>query len=523
MGDQDYDATLNLSADENLNYIDVNDPKQMGIYQRRMVSGDCLRLPPTATVSDELFHSFEHSFMQLQDDLGDKAKVFRYFWEPENVEITAASVPYGVAANVTHIVRLIESKRIQRDQIKVGNSEPSATTWDKVKKLTADKYTHVDIKVEDTTIAAAPKDVSKALDGIINFLTNDYYVTKAELNGGKPGEIAALYFADFTSNLKAMRGAYTEGYKFLPFDMINSFKSAMYSDYTKTLAAVRRRYGRCKSQDTMMDLFRKLNKAFAEKTRHEFKIGNLRNILYKYYITENFPKCSDYENDQNVQNEPEGYSPIINTLLTYIIFEKSIDKNRWDQVQKEYHHSIDGKPSYRKWHENRPELYKIMDQEVKYTRSINNVSQGHDEIAAVQNRRQNTRQAQPRQRFQPGWNQPQRRQNLNNNLSAAKKNPNDVRKRLQSMLCRHCSKWAGENRYHTGAKGGDPNSACPYDQNGNKRPNKKFVQRIAGLEVAEVGVEDFRCNDTDDDLELYEPDIDQVEPTDDQPIEPYCT
>ena len=541
MSDQTVQDMDPLSADNEMNFVDLNDPKQYQIYQRRMVAGEKIRLPNTPTVTDEMWYTFEHGFMQLKDDTGERSKVFRYFWEPESAEVTALTVPYGVAGNITQLVKLIESNRIQRDMIKVDNVMPTSNIWTKVKKLTAATYAMKEIKVEATVqTPKTPTPELKTVDAIVNYLTNDYYVIPAEIQGGDPGLITKLYFDDFETNLKIIRKAYCEGKDYLPYGMTECFKSGMYADYKQTVAAVKRRYGRCKSQDTMMDLFRKLDRAFSERTRHEFKIGNLRNILQKYYITKDFPTCSDFENDSISQTTKEEYSPIINTLLSYIIFDKSIDRKRWDAVQREYHHTMNGKPTYKSWHENRPELYKIMDSELhldaRQQSAVSEIQAPDEDISAVQTRRQQQLQQQrrqqqqrqqpqrPQQRFQPAWNQGRNIQTPRRNNS----NNNDLKKRLQHLLCRHCSKWAGENRYHTGIKGTGPNSSCPYDANGRIRPNRKFIGRIAGVEVNEVGVEDYRSSETDD-FEYFDPDeeVEEVEP--DQPdllskaLEPYCT
>ena len=231
-----------------------------------------------------------------------------------------------------------------------------------------------------------------------------------------------------------------------------------------------------------------------------------------------------------MQTVKEEYTPIINTLLTYILFDRSIDRSRWESVQREYHHTMNGKPSYIAWHKNRPELYKIMDTELKLDGRSNTVNNFEDndsnDISAVyrRNQRQQPRQQQQKQRFQPGWNPPQVRrpqsqqQQFNQNRRSS---PADIKRRLQSMLCRHCSKWAGENRYHIGPKGGDVHSNCPYDQQGNIRPNKRFVSRIGGKAVNEVEIEDFRS--AEDDLEFIEPDVNQVEYTTEIEEKPFCT
>ena len=76
--DNNYDE--NLSADTNVNFVDLNDPKQYQIYQRRMVAGEKIRLPNSPTVTDEMWYTFEHGFMQLKDDTGERLVPFHHYF-----------------------------------------------------------------------------------------------------------------------------------------------------------------------------------------------------------------------------------------------------------------------------------------------------------------------------------------------------------------------------------------------------------------------------------------------------------
>ena len=288
--------------------------------------------------------------------------------------------------------------------------------------------------------------------------------------------------------------------------------------------AVKRRFGRCRTQDTMIDFFKKLDKAIDEKSPHEFKIGNLRGILKKQYVVDRdqFFICKDFADDRHMQKHPEEYSPIINTLIQYIIFTKTIDKNRWEHVEKQYHQMIKGKPTYQSWHENRQELYRILDIEMKHKRpTVNHVETDvynidadeniddmtdDDLINWVRQRRQNYRRNgqkgrnRPNQggnrRFDPNFRRaaqrpnrptpgPSRPINSNNRMDDKKNN-------LRKLLCRNCSRWAGENKYHLGPYGGTQDSLCPYDDKGRPRPGFQFIRSYYGTAVNEIGVEDYR-------------------------------
>ena len=68
----------------------------------------------------------------------------------------------------------------------------------------------------------------------------------------------------------------------------------------------------------------------------------------------------------------------------------------------------------------------------------------------------------------------------------------DKKNGLRKMLCRNCSRWAGENKYHLGPYGGTPDSMCPYDDKGRPRTGFKFIRAYYGTAVNEIGVEDYR-------------------------------
>ena len=293
----------------------------------------------------------------------------------------------------------------------------------------------------------------------------------------------------------------------------------------------------------MMDFFRKLEKAYSMKTRHEFKIQNLRNLLERQYIKDydDYPTCVDFEGDYVKQTGPEEYNPIINTLLTYILFLKSVPKNRWDDFQKEYHQLIRGKPTYRSWHENRKELWHLLDDELKLgsqketifeiaadmdvLQEINNLELddegANDFINVIRRNRMRktqrggfnrTRGAPPGQnrqnnrfsnnRFQPNYNKTAgNNNNNNNNYNKMNQNQNqnqnqysynEKRKKLLSLLCTHCSRHAGRNKYHPGPYGGGPGSKCPYDSRGILRPGYRFVSAVYKTSINSIEIPDYR-------------------------------
>ena len=72
-----------------------------------------------------------------------------------------------------------------------------------------------------------------------------------------------------------------------------------------------------------------------------------------------------------------------------------------------------------------------------------------------------------------------------------KNNQTTTLNRLKRLLCMHCSRWAGANRYHHGPWGGGPSSKCPYNRQGELRPGLKFINQINNMNVNEVGVQHY--------------------------------
>ena len=538
---QDYNE--NYSVD----WINTKNPQEMSLYQRRMVAGQSFKLPDEPTISDAQWESFKGTFMSdLNDDVTEKSKSFRYLWEDEEDNPSSTRPPYGVAKDIIQLAKLLENNKILREDIDYagqGNDggKPSETAWTAIKNMTS----FVAFKIEPTSdvpgVEPSQENHRKIVDCIINFITNDYYADaalKKHPNAAKtaphPGAVTQMYFEDYSENVKIMRKAYKCGQVLLTSDLSPNFTAGFYPNYIAVMNAVQRRYGRCQTQDTMVDLFRKINKVFTDKGPFEFKIGLLRNLLKKHYITDSseFFVCKDFEDDRNKQRHPEGWTPIVATFAHYISFLKTVDESRWDGIEKELSNLIQGKLTYKSWHENRQELYKLLDKETKKKSSgINRIEHNHiynidadenidemsdeDLVAFVRQRRQNyrklTNQKQGwknngQKRFDPNFrksfptqnNRPLRRptqgrQNTNYRPMGSQEKKEGLRK----LLCRNCSRWSGTNKYHQGPYGGTPESMCPIDDKGRPRAGFKFIRAYYKTDVNEIGVEDYRDIETD--------------------------
>ena len=522
-----FDQTVNMYQKSNSENFDSSQ------YQRLIAQGRCFKLPSSSTISDDLYQSWLFTFMtEVKDDVNEISRSLRYMWNDEDENIDATKVAYGIPGSAGQVVKMIKAGQITAEML---DPKPNATNWDKVKKVTDGTWTLLGVANEESTTREAKpflvkpteKPVRLIFDQIINFISNNFYEAAAALewSGEMPGGVAQLFFDDHKTILKIMRSAHAEGNKFLPNDMVASWNKGVYKSYKQVIAAVKRRYGRCQTQDSMMDFFRKLDNAFARKTRHEFKLQELKNIIEKHLITDpaEFPHCSDFENDSTVQSHPEGFTCMIVSLLQYMMIKNEVPKNKWDDLQKEYVSTFNGKPTYKKWHENRKDFWTKLDEatNILHKESINNVENDAengtyddqeddiDEILAIVKRRrqkqqQNGRNTKRNYANNTTNNNNHFRNNSNKNRfvpsynrnTAGKSKPmiskQSMRQRVASLLCLHCSRIAGVNKYHEGPYGGGPDSLCPYDKEGRKRPGKTFVSHIFDTSVNELGIPDLK-------------------------------
>ena len=127
----------------------------------------------------------------------------------------------------------------------------------------------------------------------------------------------------------------------------------------------------------MIDWFRKLDEALNNSCPTEFKIQRLRTLISSKFITDpsKFPTCSDFEGDTVIQQYPEEFSPMIATLLQYMTLSNEVPRSDWDKVQRLFHQEIKGKVTYKSWHENRSEFYRVLDEYKMTNKSVNHYSE----------------------------------------------------------------------------------------------------------------------------------------------------
>ena len=511
-----------LAAMEDHNIKEMSEQKRLDLIYKSVIAGSAFRLDASLTTIDQgTWDAWYSGFTAtMYKDEWSFIQNFKILWEMNAQKSNTAIL--GVPADINQLVSLIKCGRIDRKDIDFcGNGStdghPSALNWGLIKGLTNDTYRMTQQDEHQPTAEV----LRQILDHIAAHLSGNYYHNSAI--GKDAGFELNTYFDASNKIIAAFRKFQYLANKLLPTDMVDPFKDGYYINFEALIAALKRRYGLSDDQFTIIDHFRQFDKIIAAKQPMEFKMGRLRTELRKMLFTDpdKFPICQDFPGHKQVQSHPEEITPIVHTLLLYMIFVKRVDNERWEHLQKEYHNLLPGAVTSKKWHESRFELHTLMDHEFKLrghkTKSSFQKPAAHEnalyddededededqpptqeEIFAVrQMRRQQKRQKyKPPQRRNQQFRPNQKPQNSNRQTRNTR-----LRNKLRSLECRNCSKWAGTPKFHEGPFGGGIESKCPYDRQGRSRPGFKFLNKIGGEYISNI---DF----SDDEPELeYETD-----------------
>ena len=73
-------ATVDSESDQ-VNNFDIKNDSHMNLIYRRMISGQCFRLPNTPTCPDDVFESWMATFLtESSEDTSGKSRYFRFAW-----------------------------------------------------------------------------------------------------------------------------------------------------------------------------------------------------------------------------------------------------------------------------------------------------------------------------------------------------------------------------------------------------------------------------------------------------------
>ena len=502
-----------IAAMEDKTMIEMTEQKRLELIYKSVIAGSAFRLDKNLTTIDQgTWDAWYSGFTAtMYKDEWSFIQNFKILWEMHSQKSNTAIL--GVPANINQLVSLIKCGKIDRFDIEycgTGSSDghPSSLNWGLIKGLTSDTY-----RIERSgALEPTPEVIRNILDSIAEHISGGYY--HANCIGETPGTELATYFEASNKIIAAFRKFQYLANKLLPTDMVDPFFDGYYVNFDALIQALKRRYNLSEDQFTMVDHFKQFDKIIAAKQPMEFKIGRLRTELRKMLITDpaKFPVCQDFPGHKQLQSGPEEITPIVHTLLLYMIFVKRVNYDRWEHLQKEYHNLLPGAVTSKKWHESRFELHTILDREFKLRgqksnnslqtlagseNALNEDDEEYDENAPITEEeifavRQMRRNARNQQRYRP----PQRRPQINRSGQKPIQrppNPNRqtrIKNKLRSLECRNCSKWAKTPKFHEGPYGGGIESKCPYDRYGNKRPGFKFLNKIGGEFICNIDLDD---------------------------------
>ena len=358
-------------------------------------------------------------------------------------------------------------------------------------------------------------------DKVVKKITGNQYLSAWKLFEGGP-DFPNKKVQNLTYMRKTMESFKSNMSNYINLDLLPQFENGQYHTWEILLQAIYRVYKIEETQENMSQLFQNIEEIVSSPNKStETKIGNLREVMRRIQIKgqENYFISRDHDHGREVQTVDEQYSPQVNTLLTYIIFKETIDKKKWDEVQLAFERKIESGWSYAKWHQSRPELYKLMDQLQKTTKStpggavcnINTDESMNDEVCddqygnrieELQMEINQMRRGQWRNsnRFGSWNNQGNRKEatgqggNWKSNVPTATQRSN-----AKSQLCIHCTHHSGTATYHNKTPAYPGGDECLFDRNGAKKGNPGFRNRVAMVDDAD----NSENNLSGDDLRQY--------------------
>ena len=418
-------------------------------------------------------------------------KAFKFMWRRDDEDL-ASRPNRGVALTLKDLQFFMRAGRVSRSDFldTQGQSEISVNDWAKVEDAK-------DELVYKTTYSVTPDPAANppvvgvvetprtdeaslvVVDKIVNFLTNDYYRSETD------GEAGKAYFANASKNLDALEVAYSNLAMYLPYSLQPSFTNGAYQSWDSTISAMRRLHGVDECQETMMDIMKDLIRIARKSQRMEQKVAEFREFARKLMITEKseFIRCRDFPDDVTAyMTMAESYGPLMNTMFNTLVVALTVPSSRFDPIQTMFAaRTVD--TSYRAWHMNRPEFYKIIDAEKKLPGSVGSVDNNDDECvgyAGQQSRRSGNRGDRQKSRKSKKTVQKSTRKGRDGkNRSTGGKGGN----KSADRMCRHDTQHAGRPIYHDAPYGGGRN--CKYDRNGKPRKSRALGEVSGSADVGE--------------------------------------
>ena len=489
-------------------------------------AGKVYRLPCVAKLKDPMTKSrlkaWTSAFLAQFDETEQmNVKHTMFLWRSED-DMSADAVRNGIPGSAADVKWLFSNSRLLKQDFTPELTEKEMQTIEAAGALDFPEN-HA-----SETLPTSPckkcsiihhgscPSVVATYDKVVQKITGNQYRTAWKLFEGGPDH-PTKKLQNLTYMRKTMENFKSHMSNYINLDLLPQFENGQYHTWTILLQAVYRVYKIEHTQENMSQLFKNIEEIVSAGDKStETKIGNLREVLRRIQVKgrENYFISRDHDHGREVQTVDEQYSPQVNTLLTYILFKESIDKKRWDEVQLAFERKIESGWSYAKWHQTRPELYKLMDtmqksskssmggalcsidldENVRYENENDPVANKIDELQLEINQLRRG-QWQNSNRYR-SWNNQGYRKEANGQQRTNWKPGNSnaaQRNNVKEQLCTHCTHHGGTAVYHNKIGNYSGGDECIYDRNGAKKGNPGFRNRVAKIEDCdgpEVSCED---------------------------------
>ena len=312
----------------------------------------------------------------------------------------------------------------------------------------------------------------KVFDTVISHITNGTYKTAPEA------------FKDATTVRKALSKFQNTMKRFILPELLEAFGDGMYLSWTALCNAIRRAFNVKEEKRTLSNLYTRIHKAATSAINMENKINTLAAVVKEIAITDakDFFRPINFEGDMSqTMTVPEQVGPMVHTLLSYIVIRESVSMTKLDQIQEDFERKIQSGWSYQRWHENRPQLYDIVDKMKKTSGSVSSIGNEETKGEPDDNPSTNGNDGDICPVFPKYGKHPKKSFNTDrsgNNHSQPPISQEDRRKACQQApqkrhcLCLNCSHYHPNKVavYHPEGSGfGGKGKYCLYDTNGKER------------------------------------------------------
>ena len=328
--------------------------------QKSIHAGQLYTLAENLKLSEADLEAWFPTFLaQYKEDEQIIIEKCRVLWTEEAVD--ERKVKCGFPNTAAQVKELFESGRLDADLF-----EPALTTAEMKIIETADALVFKEGQRlgSDSKPADCPTcNVKGSCPGTCNTVIAVYdRITEYISRGLHTNTKVAFESADEVR--KTLQKYRTQMAQHIHPNLRDYFLSGRYRTWEDLQNAIRRAFGVKEEKVTIPDLFRRIEEVVSAKRPVEQKMGKLAKLVKQIAIKDkkDFFTTADFEGDRIPMRHPEAYSPLVNTLLTYIMWA-GIPKSKWEEIQTEFERRTDAGWSYKTWHTHRPTLYEIMDKQ----------------------------------------------------------------------------------------------------------------------------------------------------------------